>query len=336
MTELLVKDKFGKARDVILGYDDNSQLLKDPGHPVFNAIVGRYANRIKKGTFTIPISKDFRPDDPQMKVYHIPTNDGDGAATLHGGITGWDRRNWTIVSKTNTSVTYRYLDAGDEGFPGNVTALVTYTVENGGVFKTSIRASATEKTPIMLTHHIYWNLDAFQGSEDILGHQLQLDASKVIDTDERALPTGRFNDVEGTVLDFRMGKTLSSDWSKTANLFGNGSQGYNHCWVFDQSKPERPRSPKPCITLSSETSGIRLEISTNNPAVQVYTSYYLDAPRKGVHGGPSRNYTSQSAIAIEQQGLVDAINHPEWGIDQIYGPDRDYEWNSTYKFSAMA
>ncbi|KNZ77615.1 Aldose 1-epimerase, partial [Termitomyces sp. J132] len=325
MTELWVKDKYGKARDVVLGYDDNTRLLTDPDHPVFNPIVGRYANRIKNGTFSIPITKDPQPDGPN--VYHIPLNSGE--VTLHGGIYGWDRRNWTIVSKTQTSVTYKHIDAADEGFPGNVTAYATHTVSDGGILKTEVYATATQETPIMLTQHIYWNLDAFQdGVNDILGHHLQVDSSKVIAVDSNAIPTGDFIQVEGTPFDFTKEQEIGARWNDTVNLCGSGCQGYDHAWVYDNDESNRIGS-----SLWSDISGIRVDISTDQPAVQVYTSFGLNTPRKTVHGGPSLTYDRWSAIAIEQEGYLDAINTPEWGVDQIYHPGRDYKWSSTYKFS---
>ncbi|THU97940.1 galactose mutarotase-like protein [Dendrothele bispora CBS 962.96] len=323
MTELWVKDKFGKARDIILGYDDNSMLLTDPAHPVF---IRRYANRIKNGTFSIPITKDPQPDGPN--VYHIPLNDHDDQDTLHGGIYGWDRRNWTIVSKTTSSVTYKHVDEADEGFPGIVTAFATHSVSNGGTLKTTVHATATEKTPIMLTQHIYWNLDAFQdNSSTILDHHLQISSSKVVAVDSNAIPTGELISAPGTPFDFRKetGTKIGARWNDTVDLCGPGCQGYDNCWIYDRDSFG--------TSLWSDNSGIRVDISTNQPAVQVYTSYWLNTPRKLVHGGPSLNYTKWSAVAIEQEGYIDAINTPEWGVDQIYGPGKDFEWSTTYKFS---
>lgn len=344
MTELWVKDKNGNARDIILGYDDNTNLLTDPAHPVFNPIVGRYANRIKNGTFSIPITK--LPQPPGPNVYHIPTNDHNGQDTLHGGIYGWDRRNWTIVSKSPTSVTYKHIDNADEGFPGKVTAYATHTVSNGGILKTSVHATATEKTPIMLTQHIYWNLDAFQdGSENILNHHLKIDSSRVVDVDGDAVPTGRFIDLNkplpvgefnnvsssDNTFDFRKEQKIGQRWDAAVNLCGLGCQGYDNCWIYDNGE----EAPRVGTSLWSDLSGIRVDISTNQPAVQVYTAYWLNTPRKVVHGGPSLNYTKWSAVAIEQEGYIDAINTPEWNVDQIYYPGKDFEWSTTYQFSVV-
>ncbi|KAF5383067.1 hypothetical protein D9615_004827 [Tricholomella constricta] len=301
LTELWVNDKNGKLRDVVLGYDDNTIPFSTPS----------YANRLKNGTFSIPITKLPQPDGPN--VYHIPTNDHDGQVTLHGGIYGWDRRNWTLVSRTPTSVTYKHIDAADEGFPGTVTAYATHTVTNGGVLNTVVRATATEKTPIMLTQHIYWNLDAFQdGSNDILSHHLQVDASRVIDVDGNAIPTGDFISVGGTPFDFRQEQKIGARWNDTFNLCGLGCQGYDSAWIYD-----RPENYRTGTSLWSDLSGIRVDISTNQPAVQVYSSFWLNTPRKATHGGPSLNYGRWSAVAIEQEGHIDAINTPEWNVDQI-------------------
>ncbi|KAF5336545.1 hypothetical protein D9611_006726 [Ephemerocybe angulata] len=326
LTELWVKDKNGKARDVVLGYDDPSKLSSDPDHPVFNAIVGRYANRMKNGTFSIPISKDPTSGPGPINSSRIL-----GQVTLHGGLIGWDRRNWTVVEKSETSVTYKHIDKADEGFPGTVTAYATHTVSDGGVLNTVIRATASEKTPIMLTQHTYLNLDAFEdGVNDILNHNLEIGGSKVIDLDTNAIPTGKFINVTGTPFDFKKAQTIGARWSKTVDLCGQGCQGYDNAWIYDDDV-----SQKTGTSLWSDKSGIRVDISTNQPSVQVYTSYWMNTIRKKVHGGAGKKYGRWSAVAIEQQGYVAAINTPEWGVDQIYSPERPFEWSSTYKFSTV-
>lgn len=317
LTQLWVKNKAGKAVDVVLGYDDPSRWWSDPDHPVFNAIVGRYANRIKNGTFSIPITK--LPQPPGPNVFQIPTNDRGGEVTLHGGLIGWDRRNWTLVAKTRTSVTYKHVDEADEGFPGTVTAFATHTVSNGGVLRTNIQARATEKTPIMLTQHLYWNLDGFQnGVNDTLGHTLRVGSSKIIELDGNAIPTGKFINVAGTPFDFRKATVHGTHLDEATGLCGGPCSLYDHCWVYDKG----PKAPGPATTLQGEKSGIRLDITTNQDAVQVYSAYWLNTPRKAAHGGAELKYSSYGGIAIEQQGLVDAINTPEWGVDHIHDPKR--------------
>ncbi|KAG5638973.1 hypothetical protein H0H81_008193 [Sphagnurus paluster] len=327
LTELWVKDKNGKLRDVVLGYDDYSRLLTDPDHPVFNPIVGRYANRINNGIQSqTTILCQFHPLTTNKELFQSPSRKTPHptdlectislliAVTLHGGIYGWDRRNWTLVSKSPTSLTYKHVDNADEGFPGTVTTYATHTVTDGGMLETSIHATATEKvTPIMLTQHIYWNLDAFEdGSDDILSHHLQIDASRVIDVDGNSIPTGKFISVGSTPFDFRKAQRIGARWNDTVNLCGQGCQGYDSAWIYD-----RPQDARIGTSLWSDRSGIRVDISTNQPAVQVYTSYWLNTPRKETHGGPTLNYGRWSAVAIEQEGYIAAINTPEWNVDQI-------------------
>ncbi|CAE6439999.1 unnamed protein product [Rhizoctonia solani] len=314
LSELWVKDKFGRFRDVVLGYDDTTLWQTDPSHPVLNSIVGRYANRIKNGTFSIPISKNPDPNSPN--TYHIFRNGPDSAYTLHGGAVGWDRRNWTLVSSSPSSLTFEHFDPADEGFPGNVTAKVTYALSAGGKYDAVVTATATEKTPIMVTAHVYWNLDAFQETSNIFNHSLRIDSSKYIQGNNYLIPTGNFTPVQGTALDFRQERTIEC-------------YGYDTPYIYDE-----PNSKTPNLSLYSPNSGIRMDVTTNQPVVQIYTGNWLAIPRKKVHGGPDLQYESFSSVAIEPEGFVDAINNPAWGVDQIYYPGRSFKWATTYKFSA--
>ncbi|CAE6509872.1 unnamed protein product [Rhizoctonia solani] len=327
LSELWVKDKFGRFRDVVLGYDNTTLWKTDPSHPCMNSIVGRYANRIKNGTFSIPISKNPDPDSPN--TYHIFRNGADSAYTLHGGEIGWDRRNWTLVGSTPSSLTFQHLDPADEGFPGNVSAKVTYTLSAGGKYDAVVTATATEKTPIMVTAHVYWNLDAFQETSNIFNHSLRIASSKYIQGNDYLIPTGNFTPVQGTALDFRQERSIGSKWNDSIGYGGCADcYGYDTPYIYDA-----PDAKVPTVSLYSANSGIRLDIATNQPVVQIYTGNWLAIPRKKVHGGPDLQYESFSAVAIEPEGYVDAINNPAWGVDQIYYPGRDLKWATTYQFS---
>ncbi|KAF8761203.1 Aldose 1-epimerase [Rhizoctonia solani] len=276
LSELWVKDKYGRFRDVVLGYDNTTLWQTDPGHPFLNSIIGRYANRIKNGL----------PGRNVVRVVltnatsHIFRNGPDGAFAAHGGEIGWDRP--------------------DEGFPGDVTAKVVYRLSPGGKYDAVVTATATQKTPIMVTTHVYWNLDAFQETSNIFNHSLRIGSSKYIQGDIYLIPTGNLTSVQGTALDFRKERSLDPD--------------------------DKPESKTPNLSLYSPNSGIRLDVTTNQPVVQVYTGNWLAMPRKKVHGGPSLQYEKFSAVAIEPEGYVDAINNPAWGVDQIYYPGRDFKW----------
>jgi aldose 1-epimerase len=234
-------------------------------------------------------------------------------------------------------VTYRHLDEADEGFPGVVEAFTTHEVSNGGVFKTTIRAKASEKTPVMVSQHIYWNLDAFKDNQtDILNHHLQMDASRVVKLDGNTVPTGELLDLNNPdnkdgIFDFRPVRTIGEFWNETAGLCGSWCQGYDHQWIYDSDEPTHNGT-----SLWSDASGIRMDVTTNQPAVQIFTGFGLQLfPRKTVHGGPGLNYSASAAVAIEQEGWADAINTPEWGVDQIYEPGKDMEWSTTYRFSTF-
>ncbi|KDQ16849.1 hypothetical protein BOTBODRAFT_186464 [Botryobasidium botryosum FD-172 SS1] len=323
LTEFWAKDRKGVLRDLVLGYDDNSELLTDSNHPLYGPIAGRHICE--------PYCKrnilDSNFQDTRNEWRGVPTNDHDGADTLHGGLIGWDRRNWTLVSKTPSSVVYQHIDKADEGFPGTVTARVTYTLANHGVYSISINAKATQKTPIMLTSHTYWNLDAFQGSNDIFSHELSIDASRVIEGDSNQCPTGNFINVGGNAYDFRVPQKIGARFNQTLNYCGPGCTGYDNAWIYDKTRSAG-------LTLYGPNTGIKMTVVTDQPAVQVYTGNWLGStPRKAVHGGPTKFYEKWSAVAVEQEGYIDAIHHPEWKVDQIYGPGRDYEFNAVHVFS---
>ncbi|KAG6911230.1 hypothetical protein DXG01_003097 [Tephrocybe rancida] len=250
--------------------------------------------------------------------------------TLHGGVDGYDRRTWTIAKKSKNAVTFALVDPdGTQGFPGTV------TTEAGSTWKISINSFATELTPIMLSGHHYWNLEAYQETQDLVGHHAQFQASKFVATDGQLIPNGQLSDVAGTPMDFRKAKSIGADINATASAeyCGTGCVGFDNCWVLDKNDFK-----KPVFSIWSVNSGIKLDIITNQPAIQVYScnglaSPEVPVPRKKDQGGPTKGYENHSCIVIESESIIDAINNPEFGIDQIYGPRRPYNWEATYVFS---
>ncbi|KAJ7283933.1 galactose mutarotase-like protein [Mycena rebaudengoi] len=334
-TNFWVKDKHGKFRDILLGFDDHTLYpsMAD-GHPYFGSIVGRYANRIRNGTFTIPISKDAT--GPGEKFF-ILQNEGNN--TLHGGIVGYDLRPWSIVLKTANSVTFSLVDKdGDQGFPGTVFTTVTYTLEKKATWKISMHAVASELTPIMLSGHHYWNLEAYEETQDLVGHHAQFASSSFIATDGHLIPTGKLTPVQGTPLDFRKAKSIGGSINATAEgqFCGTGCVGFDNAWVYDNNNGK-----KPAFSVWSVNSGIKLDVTTNQPALQIYSCNgilnpaALPIPRKASQGGPDAVYENHSCIVIEQESLIDAINNPEFGVNQIYGPKRPYNWEASYVFSVL-
>ncbi|KAG6821584.1 hypothetical protein H0H93_000093 [Arthromyces matolae] len=210
VTNFWVKDKIGRFRDILLGYDNHTMYKSEAdGHPYFGPIVGR----IRNGTFTIPISKDA--SGPGRK-YYVPRNEGNN--TLHGGTYGYDQRSWTVAKKSAQSVTFTLVDPdGTEGFPGTVTTQVTYTLEAKSTWKMSIDSVATDLTPIMLSGHHYWNLEAYEETQDLVGHHAQFQASKFVTTDGTLIPNGQLTNVAGTPMDFRKAKSIGGSINATAS-----------------------------------------------------------------------------------------------------------------------
>jgi len=335
-TNFFVKDKNGKFRDILLGFDDHTLYPSQAdGHPYFGPVVGRYANRIRNGTFTIPISYDA--SGPGEK-FHIAENENNGEDTLHGGFVGYDQRNWSIVTNSSSSVTFRLVDPnGDQGFPGTVVTDITYTLLPKSTWKITMHAVADELTPIMLSCHHYWNLDAYEVVDDLVGHYAQFDASRVIATDGILIPTGELFEVAGTPLDFREAKSIGASINATAEFeyCGTGCVGFDNCWIYDDNNGETP-----AFQMWSVNSGIKLEVTTDQRALQVYTcngifNASLPIPRKVDQGGPDAVYDDHTCVVIEQESWIDAINHPNFGIDQIYGGSKEYNWESTYVFSVL-
>ncbi|KAF9569343.1 galactose mutarotase-like protein [Agrocybe pediades] len=332
-TNFWVKDKHGKFRDILLGFDDHTLYQSDAkGHPYFGPIVGRYANRIRNGTFTIPISKDASGPNK----FFVPRNEGNN--TLHGGFDGFDRRTWQVARVLPNSVTFTLLDpAGTQGFPGTVLTTVTYTLERKSTWNINIHAVASAKTPIMLSGHHYWNLEAYQESQDLNGHIAQFQASKFVATDGNLIPTGKLTSVAGTAMDFRKAKSIGKSIPDTAaaQFCGTGCVGFDNCWIFDKVQEKSP-----ALSIWSVNSGIKLDVFTNQPALQIYScnglfNASLPIPRKVTQGGPNEIYADHSCVVIENESLIDAINNPEFGVDQIYGPDRPYTWEASYVFSTL-
>ncbi|KAG8704560.1 hypothetical protein FRC09_003457, partial [Ceratobasidium sp. 395] len=177
---------------------------------------------------------------------------------------------------------------------------------------------------------IYRNLEAFQdGNKDIFDHRLRIASSRIIQGDDIQVPTGNFTQVQATALDFRQERSIGSKWNESIGYGGcSACIGYDNPWIYD-----KPNNGAPNLSLYSPKSGIKLEIASNQPVVQIFSGNWLQIPRKVVHGGPSLIYDQYSAVAIEPEGYIDAINNPKWGVDQIYHPGRDFKWTSTYQFS---
>lgn len=333
VTELWVKDRWGGWRDIVLGYDNTTNWSTDPIHPNFGPIVGRYANRIKNGTFEL-----------NGHTFHVPKNEN-GLDSLHGGDIGYDRSNYTIAKLSANEVVMEHTDpAGFQGFPGKVKTTTRYQLGENATWHIEINATATQETPILLSSHVYWNLDAFNETASVLDYVLHMPyADKYVKTDTILIPTGPLPSVENTLFDFQTPTSFSKNFNQTNGVCGYSCQGWDSCFVM--SKPPGYDQLKPALEMYSKRSGIRLSVVTNQAAVQVYTCDGINSPAKGsiprkqVHGGKVGNdigaviYDNHECVVLELEDYIDGINNPQWGRNQIYGPHRPYHWKSTYTFS---
>ena len=327
LTNLFVNDKNGVPQDVVLGYDDGTQYLNDTEtvHTYFGPIVGRYANRIKNGTFTV-----------DGVTSHIPENEHDGADTLHGGFVGYDQQNWTVVSSNTSTITFSFLDQALSGFPGTVITYATYTVTAGPQWTARlVSIPLDEPTPIMLANHVYWNLDAFANPADltILNNTLYMPYSaRYVEIDSIEVPNGTIGVVDNTFLDFTSPKQIGRDIAEAVNACGLGCTGYDNAFILDRPRYSAPEATDlSVLTMASNVTGIQLDIRTNQQSLQIYTCDNLNSTipvkqsqQHSING--STSYVPKyGCVVIETQQWIDGINNPQWGQDeyQIYTSDSE-------------
>lgn len=338
LTSVLVPDRDGNVQDVLVGYDNPSEYLHDTetNRTFFGAVVGRYANRIKNGTFSIGGDE-----------YHIPENENGGKDTLHGGFVGYDSQNWTVTAHDDSSITFSLLDQGISNFPGDVISHATFSVSTEKSAENPkglpqlttklVSLALTKETPIMLANHVYWNLNGFKDDTILENTYLQLPLSqRFIDADSLEIPTGDILDVSTAydgALDFTEPKLVGKDINKTEGACGGGCVGYDNCFLVDRPAANGVNSVVPSVRVGSNTTGISLEVLTNQAALQIYTcngqngtiaTKESQAKRNKANGGSSgAPYVNKyGCFVIETEDWIDGINQPQWGRDQyqIFSP----------------
>ncbi|HZY84999.1 MAG TPA: aldose epimerase family protein [Gemmataceae bacterium] len=310
LTELDVPDRDGKLADVVLGFDDLKGYLA--GHPYFGATVGRVANRVAKGKFTL-----------DGKEYALATNNGPNA--LHGGVKGFDKKVWQaeqVPAANGVAVKFTYHSPdGEEGYPGSLTASVTYTLTNDNELRLDYTATTDKATPVNLSNHSYFNL-AGQGSGDILGHELTLEAEKYTPVDDTLIPTGKVESVKGTPLDFTAAHKIGA---RIQEMKGNPG-GYDHNFVLNGGG----KKLAPAARVVEPKSGRVMEMLTTEPGVQFYTGNFLDGTNKGKGGAV---YNKHAGFCLEAQHFPDSVNHANFP-PVILRPGQTYRQTTVYKFSA--
>ena len=348
ISNLFINDTNGIERDIVLGWDNATYYTEDGQHPHFGTIPGRYANRIQNASFEL-----------DGETYNIDPNEqvGEpGQDALHGGLRGWDWRNWTVTAHTTDSITFSLVDPdGAEGFPGEVIAYVTYTLTPFQWHIRMMALSITKTTPIMLSSHTYWNLDAFQNTANngsVLNHTLSLpysgqriavDGDLIPTGDVYAIPPGSFNDFRSAPK--QIGTNFSSPGDPGLGNCGTNCTGYDTCFLFngrDAIGSYDWQTEGPVASLSSDFSGIRLDIFSDQHAFQVYSCGGQNGTvtLKTTQGTDSvRTVPKYGCVVLELEDWIDGINHPEWGrqSQQIFGPgDVPYVLNARYDFSVAS
>jgi aldose 1-epimerase len=305
VTKLLVPDKNGAMGDVVLGYDSLTGYLQK-GNPYFNALIGRYGNRIAAGKFTL-----------DGQAYTLAGNNNGNS--LHGGKKGYDKVVWTGKKISDSSLQLAYVSKeGEEGYPGNLTIQVVYTLTPDNGLKIDYTATTDKATPVNLTSHCYFNLSAGADST-ILNHQLEIAADKFTPVNAQLIPTGKIEDVKGGPMDFTTAKQIGRDIQKVEG-------GYDHNWVLNKSGNSLDR----VASLFDSLSGRYMEVLTTEPGLQFYSGNFLDGTLTNTKGGA--RYQKHAALCLETQHFPDSPNQASFP-NTILKPGETYRHTTVYKFS---
>ncbi|MFV3078006.1 aldose epimerase family protein [Niveispirillum fermenti] len=313
LQSVVMPDRNGNAADVALGYDNIDDYIQQPQY--FGSTVGRFANRLAAGRFTL-----------DGQAHQTPVNNGKNA--LHGGTQGFDKVLWDVQSVTDgptASVTLRYVSRdGDQGYPGTLTVDAIYSLSDGNELTIDYRAVTDKPTIVNITNHAYWNLLGEGSVNGAMGHLLTIPAETYLPTDDGAIPTGEFRPVAGTVFDFRkpqpVGKRVR-DASDEQIRFG---RGYDHNWVVSRTPP---KDRQLMARVVAPGSGRGFELWANQPGVQFYSGNFLDGT---THGKANKVYRMGDAIVLEPQNFPDAPNQKGFPSARLE-PGQTYRNIMTYR-----
>ncbi len=308
LTELHTPDKSGRIEDVVLGFDNLGAYQK--GHPFFGATVGRYANRIAKGKFTL-----------DGKQYTLVVNNGPNH--LHGGMVGFDKALWeakTVRRSDGPAVQFHYISKdGEEGYPGSLDVSVTYTLTNQNALRIDYAATTEKPTVCNLTNHTYFNL---AGQGDVGKHLVQLNCDRFVPVDDTLIPTGELQAVNGTVMDFTTMHAIGDHIDEV----GKDPTGYDHAYVINGGGKKLTLAAR----VTEPTSGRTMEAYTTEPGVQFYTGNFLDGTLTGIGG---KVYQKHSGFCLEAGKFPDTPNQPKFPTAELR-PGQTYRQRTEYRFSA--
>lgn len=317
VAELDAPDRQGRAADIVLGFASLADYERHNGNIHFGALIGRYANRIANGRFTL-----------DGNVYRLPANDGRN--TLHGGPDSFDSKVWTPVrtfsGPAGAGVQLRYVSPdGENGFPGTLTVDVTYTLTNDDTVDIDYRATTDKDTVVNLTNHSYFNL-AGEASGSVEGQLIQIAASRCTPTDDQSIPTGALSDVADTPMDLRgltpIGAHLRDNYQQLVL-----AHGYDQNWVLDNGGQATPAF---AARAYDPASGRVLDVYTTQPGLQFYTSNGLNGSVAGVSG---HVYRQTDAFALEAEHFPDSPNHPAFPTTELK-PGQTLHEVTTWKLGA--
>jgi aldose 1-epimerase len=315
---LVMPDRTGKKADIALGHESMEGYLKFPNF--IGSTVGRFANRINAGRFTL-----------NGQTYQTPLNDTTNS--LHGGSMGFDKVLWDVVSVKDgptASVTLRYVSPdGDQGYPGKLTVDATYSLDEANNLTIEYTATTDKETIVNVTNHAYWNLSGEGSSNGAMGHVVTIPADSYTPVNETLIPTGELRPVAGTVLDFRKPRVINDrvrDASEQQIAYG---RGYDHNWVIGR---EVTKTQHLMAKVSDPASGRSFELWSNQPGLQFYSGNFLN----GTFSGKAKKiYRGGDAIVMEPQIFPDAINQKGFPEARLQ-PGQTYRNVMTYKFSSGA
>jgi aldose 1-epimerase len=298
----------GRKNDILLGYSGFDSYLHNT--PFLGATVGRFANRIGGARFSL-----------NGQEYRLFQNNG--ANCLHGGRRGFDKLLWNAEAYEEADGVFVRFElespAGDEGFPGKLSAAASYGLTKSNELIANYEARADAPTPVNLTNHVYFNLSG-EGEGDILSHELKLFASSYVEVDEQQIPTGRLIPVQNTPFDFRTRKPIGADIGEAGR---DGPGGYDHCFVLDGG----PAKLRPCAEVYEGKTGRKMKLFTTQPGVQFYTGNNL----KSVAGKAGSVYEKHAGFCLETQHFPDSPNRPEFP-SCVFGPGNEYHEKAVFAF----
>ena len=313
LVSVMVPDKNGKLTDVVLGYDNIDQYVANPDNN-YGGLIGRYGNRIANAKFTLDGAE-----------YNLPQNNN--GHCLHGGPKGYHAVVWDAKQLDNQTLELTYLSPdGEAGFPGNLSVKVTYKLTNDNAVDIRYEATTDKATVVNLTNHSYFNLSGVPGSQ-IVDHQIMIDADTFTAVDETLIPTGVLESVEGTPMDLRQLVTIGNDIDNPYQQLVYGG-GYDHNWVLNNGGD----ITKVAAKVVSPTSGIVMEVYTNEPGIQFYAGNMM--AKEGDKGKLGVVYPVRGALCLETQHYPDSPNQPSFP-SVVVRPGETYKSECIYKFSVQ-